>query len=240
MLGKKFSKIVKIYPSKNMEGCREIIDIFTDTFVENNIYPGFEKILSEAFRICVATCGQTYLTIDRPAGVFYSELRRYTMTLTIGDYHSPKPSYIVFSKRKSNEEKKLAQIIGGIFLLSEYFKTLFNEESNRLEFNNLTLRSIDHSFICAHLMEYSSQSSDLFTTEHDIEVNFNDIDQEKVLIIFHCIDIKKVRFFLPGGEERVVSYSKESEEKDQPLFLFMKQWQKELKRYMEYPSSPLR
>lgn len=238
MFRKKSSKIVKIYPSKNIEGCKEVVDLITEMFVKNNIYYGFENILSEAFHICVKTCGQTYLTIDRPAGIFYSELRRYTMTLTIGDYNSPEPAYIIFSNKKSNSEKELAQIIGGIILLSQCFKTLFNQEKHRLEFDNLILKSIDHSFICAHLIEYATKSADLFTTDHDIEVNFDDINQERVLIIFHCINIKKVRFFLSGGEERVVSYSKESKE-GQPLFLFMKQWREEQKRYMEYSASPL-
>lgn len=121
--------------------------------------------------------------------------------------------------------------------MSQCFENLFNQEKRRLEFDNLILKSLDHSFICAHLTEYAAQSSDLFTTEHDIKVGFDDIDQERVLIIFHCLDIKKVRFFLLGGEERVVSYAKESEE--EPLFLFMKQWMEESKRYMEYSSTPL-
>lgn len=229
-----YIKANEYYPPKELGRCNEMMVTLAKIFAKK-FYEGYEEILFEAFQMCIATCGSMHVTIERKAKLFRPEIRRYTMSLSLGP-HTLQPAYVKFSGNAFEREKEeaAAKHIGALLLLPELLMSFFDKEVNGFELDNFILKGLDHAFISIYLATHALQSADSFSTSHDVLVPFEHVDQEQVELIVHRIDIEKVRFFLKGGEERIVSYAHMMSDKKQPLFSLLEQWKTKGKRYMEY------
>lgn len=176
--------------------------------------------------------------LDRKANFFRAGLRRYTMTLSIGKLTTAHPAYIIFTGKepKNDDEESAAAKIGSSLLLSEILSSILDTQNGRLNLDNHIIMSLDHAFIVTYLINYTDNAPDRFSIPNEVNTNFENIDQSRILIIFHRPDLKKVRFFLAGGEECVVSYHSQILEQRKPLFSLMEKWENEHKRYIEYGS----
>lgn len=226
-------KVADFFPRLDIEKCNKNIESYFN-ILGKHFYPGFEEIMHGSLELYMHLNGKVEMTIERKRGFLRSERRRYTMTLSIGNKTSAQPAYVIIDGKEQTNQDNAIEQIGISLLLPDILMSTVNKEKGHLELNDLIINSLDNAFIANYLMVNTRQSSDKFSTSDDDTVNFTSIDQENVLLIFHRIDLKKVRFFFKGGKTQVVSYRHMMQSDRQPLLDMIETWKTEGKRCMEY------